>query len=80
LHAAPGFIDEHEVIFTELQRPLGQSSIEFLRGGEVFQIFGVSPDLKLQLTALKIVSPLIEGPHDSQHFFVVDVVVPLGVI
>jgi hypothetical protein len=59
---------------------LGLLSIEFLHGGEVFQIFVVSPDFKPQLTALEIVLSLIEGPHDSQHFFVVDVVVPLGVV
>jgi hypothetical protein len=76
----PGFMDEREVIFAELQRPSGLSSIEFLCGGEVFQTFVIGPDLKLQLTALEIVSPLVEGLHDSQHFFVVDVVVPLGAV
>jgi hypothetical protein len=73
-------MDQCKVIFTELQRPPGLLPVEFLRGGEVLQIFVVSPDLKLQLTALEVVSPLVKGSHDSQHFFVVDIVVPLGVV
>jgi hypothetical protein len=76
----PGFINEREVLFTELQRPSGLSSIELLRGDEVLQILVVGPDFELQLTALQIVSPLVEGPHDRQYFLVVDVVVFLGVI
>jgi hypothetical protein len=59
---------------------LGLSPIKFLHGGEVFQIFVVGPDLELQLTALEIVPPLIQGAHNSQHFFVVDVVVPFSVV
>jgi hypothetical protein len=76
----PGFMDERKVVFAELQRQSGLSSVKFLRGGKVFQIFVVSPDLKLQLIALEIVPPLVEGTHNSQHFFVVDVVVLLSVI
>jgi hypothetical protein len=56
----PGFMDQCKVVFAELQRPLGLLSVKFLCGGEVFQIFVVGPDFKLQLTALEIVPPLVE--------------------
>jgi hypothetical protein len=76
----PGFVNERKVVFTQFQRLPSLSSIELLGGGEVLQIFVVGPDFKLQLTALQIVSPFVEGPHDRQHFLVVDVVVLFGVV
>jgi hypothetical protein len=75
----PRFMDEREVVFAELQRPPGLLSIEFLCRGEVLQILVVRPNFELQLTALQIVSPLVEGPHNRQHFLVVDLVVSFGV-
>jgi hypothetical protein len=47
---------------------------------EVLQILVIGPDVELQLTALQIVPPLVEGPHNRQHFLVVDVIVSFGVI
>ena len=55
------------------------SSVEFLGGHEIFQVFVIAPDFDLVVSAFKIMAPLFEASHDDEHFFVVNVVVSFDV-
>ena len=61
----------------KVKRSLSLSLIEFLGCLEVFQVLVVSPHFDMMLHTFKEVPPLFEGMNDSQHLFVMDLVILL---
>ena len=59
------------------KQPSSLSPIEFLGHLEVFQVLVVSPHFNTMLCTFKAVSPLFKGMTDSQHLFVMDLIISL---
>ena len=66
-----------EIKTQKVKRPPSLSPIEFLGRSEVLQVLVVSPHFNMMFHTFKEVSPLFKGTNDSQHLFVMDLVISL---
>ena len=68
-------MNQLEVKASQVQRPMGLVTVEFLSRYEVLQVLVVHPDFYQILSSFQKVSPLFQCMDDSQHLFVMDLVV-----
>ena len=66
---------QSEIEARQVERPPRLSSVQPLRGHEVLQISMICSDFELLRRSFKEVSPLVQGPNDSEHFLVMNFVV-----
>ena len=66
-----------EIKMQKVKQPSSPSPIELLGCLEVFQVLVVSPHFAMMLHSFKEVLPLLKGMNDSQHLFVMDLVISL---
>jgi len=69
-------MNQLEVKASQVQRPTGLATIEFLSCHEVLQVLVVCPDFYRVLSSFQKVPPLFQHVDDSEHFFVMDLIVP----
>jgi len=69
-------MNQLEVKVSQVQRPTGLATIEFLSRHEVLQVLVVHPDFYWVLSSFQKVPPLFQRTDDSKHFFVMDLIVP----
>jgi len=69
-------MNQLEVEASQVQRPLGLATVEFLSRHEVLQVLVVCPDFHWVTSSFQKVPPLFQRPDDSEHLFVMDLVVP----
>ena len=69
-------MNQLEVKVSQVQRPMGLATIEFLSRHEVLQVLVVRPDFYWVLSSFQKVPPLFQRVDDSKHLFVIDLVVP----
>ena len=72
----PWDVDHFQIEVSEVDEPVGLSTIEGLGGMEVGEILMVSEDLYRERGSVEVVSPGFQGTDDGKEFSVVDVVVP----
>jgi len=60
----------------QVQGPTSLAMVEFLSHHEVLQVLVVHPDLNWMLGSFQKVSPLFQHADDSEHLFVMNLVVP----
>ena len=68
-------MNQLEVEASQVQRPLGLAMVEFLSHHEVLQILVVRPDFHRMASSFQKVPPLFQRTDDSEHLFVMDLVV-----
>ena len=71
---------ELQVESRQIGSPSRLSAIQLLRLAEVLKIAVIRQDLDLVFGALQKVSPFLESSDDRKHLFIVDLVVPFGII
>ncbi|KAG6876147.1 hypothetical protein C0993_005333 [Termitomyces sp. T159_Od127] len=76
-HTLARLVVQQEVKVGKVQRPLGLSAIELLGCSEVLKVLMICPNLKLMLGTLQEVPPFFKGLDDSQHIFVIDLIIML---
>jgi len=70
-------MNQLEVKVSQVQRPTGLVTIEFLSHHEVLQDLVVHPDFYQVLSSFQKVPLLFQHVDDSKHLLVMDLVVPL---
>src|SRR5271154_1110256 len=79
-HRCTGFVMEGEIIVSQEQGPPSLPSVEFPSCHEVLEVFVICPDLYRLLGQDEPMSPLLKSSYNSKHLFVMDFVIPLGVV
>jgi len=69
-------MNQLEVEASQVQRLTGLATVEFLSCYEVLQVLVVCPDFYQVLSSFQKVPPLFQCADDSEHLFVIDLVVP----
>jgi len=69
-------MNQLEVEASQVQRPLGLATVEFLSCYEVLQVLVVRPDFYRIPGSFQKVSPFFQCADDSEHLLVMDLVVP----
>ena len=69
-------MNQLEVKASQVQRPMGLVTVEFLSYYEVLQVLVVHPDFYQVLSSFQKVPPLFQRVDDSEHLFVMDLIVP----
>ena len=68
-------MDHFQIKVSEVDEPVGLSTIEGLGEIEVGEIFMVSEDLYRERGSVEVVSPRLQGTDDGKEFSVIDVIV-----
>jgi len=68
-------MNQLEVEASQVQRPTGLATVEFLGHHEVLQVLVVCPDFYQVLSSFQKVPLLFQCTDDSEHFFVMDFVI-----
>jgi len=68
-------MNQLEVKVSQVQRPLGLPTVEFLSCYEVLQVLVVCSDFYWVASSFQKVPPLFQRMDDSEHLFVIDLVV-----
>jgi hypothetical protein len=76
-HGCAWTVDDLEIVVGEKFGPSGLSSVENLGRGEVLEIPVVRVDSERMCSSLEVSTPFLDGCDDSEHLFVVDLVVEL---
>ena len=69
-------MNQLEVEASQVQRPTGLATVEFLSCHEVLQILVICPDFYQVLSSFQKVPPFFQRMDDSEHLLVMDLVVP----
>ena len=69
-------MNQLEVEASQVQRPLGLVTVEFLSRHEVLQVLVVRPDFHWVASSFQKVPLLFQRTDDSKHLFVMDLIVP----
>ena len=69
-------MNQFEVKASQVQKPTGLATIEFLSCHEVLQVLVVHPDFYRVLSSFQKVPLLFQRADDSKHLLVMDLVVP----
>jgi len=69
-------MNQLEVEASQVQRPPGLATVEFLSHHEVLQVLVVRPDFHRVTSSFQKVPPLFQRMDNSEHLFVIDLVVP----
>jgi len=69
-------MNQLEVEASQVQRLLGLATVEFLSRHEVLQVLVVRPDFHWVASSFQKVPPLFQRTDDSEHLFVMDLIVP----
>ena len=68
-------MNQLEVEASQVQRPTGLATVEFLGRYKVLQVLVVCPDFYRVLSSFQKVPLLFQRADDSEHLFVIDLVV-----
>ena len=68
-------MNQLEVKASQVQKPLGLVMVEFLSRHEVLQVLVIRPDFYWVASSFQKVPPLFQHMDDSEHLFVMDLVV-----
>jgi len=68
-------MNQLEVKASQVQRLTGLVTVEFLSRYEVLQVLVVYPDFYQMLSSFQKVPPLFQHMDDSEHLFVMDLIV-----
>jgi len=68
-------MNQLEVEASQVQRPTGLATVEFLGCYKVLQVLVVHPDFYRVSSSFQKVPPLFQRADDSEHLFVMDLVV-----
>ncbi len=63
------------MVFRQLGDPSSLLPIYFLGFSEVLKILVVRPDFKILVCPHEVVSPFFKSEHNSEEFFVIDLIV-----
>ena len=69
-------MNQLEVEVSQVQRPTGLATVEFLSCHEVLQVLVVCPDFYQVPSSFQKVPLLFQCVDDSEHLLVIDLVVP----
>jgi len=69
-------MNQLEVEASQVQRLLSLVTVEFLSCYEVLQVLVVRPDFHQVTSSFQKMPPLFQCTDDSEHLFVMDLVVP----
>jgi len=69
-------MNQLEVEASQVQRPTGLVTVEFLSCHEVLQVLVVHPDFHRMSSSFQKVPLFFQGTDDREHLFVMDLVVP----
>jgi len=69
-------MNQLEVEASQVQRPPGLATVEFLSCHEVLQVLVVHPDFHQMASSFQKVPLLFQCMDDSEHLFVMDLVAP----
>ena len=69
-------MNQLEVKASQVQRSTGLATIKFLSRHEVLQVLVVCSDFYRVPSSFQKVPPLFQRMDDSEHFFVMDLIVP----
>jgi len=67
-------MNQLEVEMSQVQRPTGLATVEFLSRHEVFQILVVCPDFYRILSSFQKVPLFFQGADDSEHLVMIDLI------
>jgi len=68
-------VAEGKVKVSKVQEPTSLTTVEFLSYHEVLKVLVVHSNFHWISCSFKKMSPLFQGPDDSQHFLVVDLII-----
>jgi len=69
-------MNQLEVKASQVQRPTGLATVEFLSHHKVLQVLVVCPDFYWVSSFFQKVPPFFQRMDDSEHLLVMDLVVP----
>ena len=69
-------MNQLEIKASQVQRPTGLTMVEFFSRHKVLQVLVVHPDFYRVLSFFQKVPLLFQCTDDSEHLFVIDLVVP----